>query len=100
MPALGMDNGMLPLLWTIDVIRDSIDENGHDTYTISEFNCSCVGITQQLHLVKEVCDAGSEAIVRMKAERTEVINQKEGRNPTFNIYIKGVVGYNRHVNLE
>lgn len=72
MPALGMDNNMLPLLWTIDVIRDSVDENGQDTYTISEFNCSCVGITQQLHLVKEVCDAGSKAIQDKQAEKREV----------------------------
>ena len=39
-----------------------------DTYHVGEFNCSCVGVTQQLHLcplvadaVLEVCNAALDA---------------------------------------
>ncbi len=42
-----------PLLWTMDYILD-YDENGNDRYILSEINCSCVGITTQLELTKEV----------------------------------------------
>jgi len=42
-----------PLLWTMDYIMD-YDENGKDTYILSEINCSCVGITTELELAKEV----------------------------------------------
>mmetsp|Transcript_24168 Transcript_24168/g.35818 ORF Transcript_24168/g.35818 Transcript_24168/m.35818 type:complete len:488 (+) Transcript_24168:64-1527(+) len=46
MNAFGIDN--VPLLWTADYILGPKDECGLDTYVIGEFNCSCVGITQNL----------------------------------------------------
>ncbi|RXJ87749.1 Cj0069 family protein [Arcobacter sp. CECT 8985] len=42
-----------PLLWTMDYILD-YDENGKDSYILSEINCSCVGITTHLEYAKEV----------------------------------------------
>ena len=57
MPALGMEGTPLPLLWAADFILGDKDEAGNDTYFVGEFNCSCVGITQQLHLTGKVADA-------------------------------------------
>jgi len=57
MPRLGMDETPLPLIWTGDFILGDKDANGDDTYVIGEFNCSCVGVTQQLHLTPQVADA-------------------------------------------
>ncbi len=45
-----------PLLWTLDYILD-YDENGNDTYVLSEVNCSCVGITTELQYAKNVAEA-------------------------------------------
>lgn len=42
-----------PLLWTMDYILD-YNEDGSDKYILSEINCSCVGITTELHYAKEV----------------------------------------------
>lgn len=42
-----------PLLWTMDYIMD-YNSDGSDRYILSEINCSCVGITTQLELAKEV----------------------------------------------
>jgi hypothetical protein len=50
MPALEMSNEPLPLIWTSDFILGPKDASGKDTYVVGEFNCSCVGISQQLHL--------------------------------------------------
>ena len=44
----GMTDQPLPLLWTADFIYGEPDENGTDTFYVGEFNCSCVGVTQQL----------------------------------------------------
>jgi hypothetical protein len=44
----GMTDQPLPLLWTADFIYGNPDENGNDTFFVGEFNCSCVGVTQQL----------------------------------------------------
>jgi glutathione synthase/RimK-type ligase-like ATP-grasp enzyme len=57
MPRLGMENTALPLIWTGDFILGDKDAKGDDTYVIGEFNCSCVGVTQQLHLTPQVADA-------------------------------------------
>jgi glutathione synthase/RimK-type ligase-like ATP-grasp enzyme len=38
----------LPLLWTADFIFGEPDEDGKDCFYVGEFNCSCVGVTQQL----------------------------------------------------
>ena len=57
MPALGMSKDPLPLIWTADFILGPKDSAGDDTHYVGEFNCSCVGITQQLHLVDVVAKA-------------------------------------------
>ena len=57
MPAIGMDKQPIPLIWTSDFILGDKDETGNDTYYVGEFNCSCVGITQQLHLADGVAEA-------------------------------------------
>lgn len=44
----GVSDQPLPLLWTADFIFGNPDENGIDTFYVGEFNCSCVGVTQQL----------------------------------------------------
>ena len=57
MKTLGLENDPLPLVWTADFILGDKDESGNDTYIVGEFNCSCVGITQQLCLAPTVADA-------------------------------------------
>jgi len=57
MPVLGMSKEPLPLIWTADFILGPKDDTGKDTYFVGEFNCSCVGITQQLYLADEVATA-------------------------------------------
>jgi len=57
MSTLEMEGQPLPLIWTADFILGDKDEEGQDTYLVGEFNCSCVGITQQLHLCPIVADA-------------------------------------------
>ncbi|XPV69065.1 MAG: Cj0069 family protein [Halarcobacter sp.] len=42
-----------PLLWTMDYIMD-YNEDGSDSYVLSEINCSCVGITTELQYAKDV----------------------------------------------
>ena len=44
----GMKDQPLPLLWTADFIYGEPDEEGNDTFYVGEFNCSCVGVTQQM----------------------------------------------------
>lgn len=44
MSCFGLDGEALPLLWTADYIYGDTDEELY----VGEFNCSCVGITQQL----------------------------------------------------
>jgi hypothetical protein len=44
-------------VWTVDFILGDKDADGKDTYHVGEFNCSCVGVTQQLHLCPLVADA-------------------------------------------
>ena len=57
MPALGLEKEPFPLIWTTDFILGPKDADGKDTYFVGEFNCSCVGITQQLYLADLVADA-------------------------------------------
>jgi len=47
MKLLGVDKNELPPLWTADFI---MNDSG-DGYVLGEINCSCVGITRQLHLI-------------------------------------------------
>jgi len=44
MSSFGLEGESLPLLWTADYIYGDKD----DDFYVGEFNCSCVGITQQL----------------------------------------------------
>ena len=50
MPALGLGNEPLPLLWTGDFIPKNTEEDptgadGKTDFVVGEFNCSCVGIS-------------------------------------------------------
>eukprot|EP00816_Leptocylindrus_hargravesii_P013010 CAMPEP_0196803066 /NCGR_PEP_ID=MMETSP1362-20130617/2504_1 /TAXON_ID=163516 /ORGANISM="Leptocylindrus danicus, Strain CCMP1856" /LENGTH=520 /DNA_ID=CAMNT_0042174493 /DNA_START=231 /DNA_END=1793 /DNA_ORIENTATION=+ len=54
MEAFDISDQPLPLLWTADYIFGEKDEDGKDTFHVGEFNCACVGITQQLHQAKLV----------------------------------------------
>ena len=66
MPCLGMEGMPIPLIWTSDfILGDKVD--GKDTYFVGEFNCSCVGITQQMHLKEQVADAVIKIVERTKA---------------------------------
>merc|ERR1711879_709103 len=56
MHVLELQGQPLPLIWTSDFILGP-KEGGADTYFVGEFNCSCVGITQQLHLCPVVASA-------------------------------------------
>jgi len=67
MPALGMENDPLPLIWTADFILGEKDADGNDTYFVGEFNCSCLGITQQLHLTPKVAEAAIKVVGLKKA---------------------------------
>lgn len=66
MNCFGLSNEPLPLLWTADFIFGDQVDGQDETFYIGEFNCSCVGITQQLELapvvaktVIETCKASS-----------------------------------------
>jgi len=61
MDALELKGKPLPLVWTTDFILGPKDEAGNDTYFVGEFNCSCVGITQQLSRAMEVGMAAVKA---------------------------------------
>ena len=66
MPCIGMEGMPIPLIWTSDfILGDKVD--GEDTYFVGEFNCSCVGITQQLHLKDQVADAVIKIVEMTKA---------------------------------
>lgn len=53
MSAFDMEGEPLPLLWTADFIFDTA-KDGSDVFYVGEFNCSCVGITKDLHLAGKV----------------------------------------------
>ena len=54
MVALGLPNDPLPLIWTVDFIPKDAEDGipGVTKYVVSEFNCSCVGIS----MFQAVCD--------------------------------------------
>jgi glutathione synthase/RimK-type ligase-like ATP-grasp enzyme len=64
MAVFGLADQPLPLLWTADYILGT-DAAGEDTFTIGEFNCSCVGITQGLARASVVGDM----VVKLLARR-------------------------------
>lgn len=60
-----LGNYDLPLIWTIDFILDSPDENGADQYVLGEINASCVGFSTHLELSEDIAD---EIVRLMDAE--------------------------------
>lgn len=58
MACFNMSDQPLPLLWTADYIYGTTDEELY----VGEINCSCVGITQQLHHAPIVAKVAVEAI--------------------------------------
>mmetsp|Transcript_38773 Transcript_38773/g.72763 ORF Transcript_38773/g.72763 Transcript_38773/m.72763 type:complete len:120 (-) Transcript_38773:395-754(-) len=66
MAALGIGDQPLPLIWTSDFILGEKDADGDDTYVVGEFNCSCVGITQQLYLADSVGKTALNTVVASK----------------------------------
>jgi glutathione synthase/RimK-type ligase-like ATP-grasp enzyme len=58
MGSFGMCDQPLPLLWTADYIYGDSD----DDLFVGEINCSCVGITQQLHHAPIVADVAMRAV--------------------------------------
>eukprot|EP01024_Parvocaulis_polyphysoides_P038588 TRINITY_DN346_c0_g2_i1.p1 TRINITY_DN346_c0_g2~~TRINITY_DN346_c0_g2_i1.p1 ORF type:complete len:395 (-),score=38.36 TRINITY_DN346_c0_g2_i1:1118-2302(-) len=66
MPAIGLQNESLPLIWTADFIPTEDTGESDCGYAVGEFNCSCVGITQQLHLSSIIADATINTILQRK----------------------------------
>lgn len=58
MDSFDMSDQPLPLLWTADYIYGDSD----DDLFVGEINCSCVGITQQLHHSSIVADVAVKAV--------------------------------------
>lgn len=58
MDCFGMSDQPLPLLWTVDYINGESDDDFH----AGEINCSCPGITQQLHIVSTVAKTAYENV--------------------------------------
>lgn len=63
MESFGMSDQPLPLLWTADYIYGESDD---DLY-VGEINCSCVGITQQLHHAETVAKVAYAAVFPKKS---------------------------------
>mmetsp|Transcript_7007 Transcript_7007/g.13348 ORF Transcript_7007/g.13348 Transcript_7007/m.13348 type:complete len:676 (+) Transcript_7007:58-2085(+) len=66
MEALEIGDQPLPLIWTGDFIPGPA-KDGKDTFFVGEFNCSCVGITKQLHLAEKV----ALAAIKVCSEETK-----------------------------
>jgi hypothetical protein len=58
MKSFGMEDQPLPLLWTVDYIYGETDEDLH----AGEINCSCPGITQQLHITPTIANVAVQAV--------------------------------------
>ena len=58
MASFGMSDQPLPLLWTVDYIYGDTDEDLH----AGEINCSCPGITQQLHVAPTIAKVAFESV--------------------------------------
>jgi hypothetical protein len=72
MPALEMSDEPLPLIWTADFILGPKDAEGKDTYVVGEFNCSCVGISQQLHLAPMLAAAAITVCSESKKSKAPI----------------------------
>mmetsp|Transcript_3246 Transcript_3246/g.11765 ORF Transcript_3246/g.11765 Transcript_3246/m.11765 type:complete len:374 (+) Transcript_3246:341-1462(+) len=66
MSALGMPGTPLPLIWAADFILGEKNQEGEDTYYLGEFNCSCVGIAKQLHLVPQLVQAAISVVMERR----------------------------------
>eukprot|EP01025_Chloroclados_australasicus_P042061 TRINITY_DN447_c0_g1_i5.p1 TRINITY_DN447_c0_g1~~TRINITY_DN447_c0_g1_i5.p1 ORF type:complete len:415 (-),score=55.92 TRINITY_DN447_c0_g1_i5:1704-2948(-) len=66
MPAIGLQDQSLPLIWTADFIPADEPSGDGPGYAVGEFNCSCVGITQQLHLASVIADAAIATVLKHK----------------------------------
>jgi len=62
MSSFGLEDEALPLLWTADYIYGDSDEE----FYVGEFNCSCVGITQQLEKSEIVARVALETVFSSK----------------------------------
>jgi galactitol-specific phosphotransferase system IIB component len=62
MDAFGFSNQPLPLIWTADYIMGETDNDFH----VGEFNCSCVGLTQQLEKCDVVAKTAMDAVFSNK----------------------------------
>ena len=60
-----LGNYDLPLIWTIDFILDTNEQDGSDAYVLGEINASCVGFSTHLELSEDVAD---EIVRLMEAE--------------------------------
>ena len=58
MESFGMSDQPLPLLWTVDYIYGDSD----DELYAGEINCSCPGITQQLHITPTVAKVAFKSV--------------------------------------
>lgn len=58
MESFGMSDQPLPLLWTVDYIYGDTDD---DLYA-GEINCSCPGITKQLHIAPTIAKVAFESV--------------------------------------
>ena len=65
MDALELKGQPLPLIWTSDFILGEKDKDGDDTHIVGEFNCSCVGITQQLYLADLVGSTAVNTVLKL-----------------------------------
>ncbi|CEL93230.1 unnamed protein product [Vitrella brassicaformis CCMP3155] len=68
MSVLGMEKEPIPLIWTADFILGDKTSDGLDSYVVGEFNCSCVGITQQMHLAPSVAKGAIRIIREQKVK--------------------------------
>ncbi len=58
MDCFGMSDQPLPLLWTVDYINGESD----DDFYAGEINCSCPGVTQQLHITPIIAKTAYESV--------------------------------------
>jgi len=78
MKSFGIGDQPLPLLWTADYIFGEKDDDGNDTFYVGEFNCSCVGITQQLYQADIV---GKTAVLTCFPDEENSHNDDDRKRP-------------------
>lgn len=60
-----------PIIWTADFIVDTAPD-GSDVFRLGEINCSCVGVTSELHLCDTIAEAIVDIVTKKKAEAVVV----------------------------